>query len=138
MYGVFVVWCVFYPYSCSQFELATFQMLRSHLWPAAAVLGSAGLAHGSCFADSGLEQLGLGLVPLNVECLPFFLKAPLGSHLYCLVSRCRFFKVVRRRFLHVLLPSFLPCLLGIGRFVAGARGWLGGAKSLSSPTLTGL
>lgn len=113
----------FNPYSCSQFGLATFQVVRSRLWPAAAVLGSAGLAHGSCFADSGLEQLGLGLVPLNVECLPFFLKAPLGSCLYWLISRCRFFKVVRRRFLHVLLPSFPVCWALAALWLGPEAGW---------------
>lgn len=67
LYEVFAVWRVFYPYSCSQFGLATFQALRSPLWPAAAMGGSAGLDHGSCFADSGLEQLASGLVPQNAE-----------------------------------------------------------------------
>lgn len=32
LYEVFIIWCVFYPYKCSQFELATFQVLKSHVW----------------------------------------------------------------------------------------------------------
>ena len=66
--------------------LATFQMLRSHVWLAAIVLDITGLAPGSHCAGSRLERLELGLIPRVIECYPVFsLKIPLERCLYWLV-----------------------------------------------------
>lgn len=80
----FEIWYVFYAYKTSPFELATFQMLKSHTLQLATTMPSAGL-EGSRRIKRDLGpwmNLWSSAVLLALECLSFYSKRKqLLSHL---------------------------------------------------------
>lgn len=133
LYEVFAVCCVFYPSGCSQFGLAMLQVLRSPLW-----LGTVRCRPPPWVLRCRLwtRTVGVGSGSSEWRVSLFFLK-PLWE-----AACAGWFRgsndLQGGQDKVLTLASFLTCLLGIGSVVPRARGWLVGAKSLSSPALTGL